>query len=101
VLVNERGEPFGRMGIARSNAGWRSAKQVCQRIGAFELRIGIHVGDIIIEEGDIFGDGVNIAARLNSGCSPPLGPCAGARGGDRPALILHAPGDAAEAADAV
>jgi adenylate cyclase len=29
-----------------------------------ELRIGIHVGDIIIEDSDIFGDGVNIAARL-------------------------------------
>jgi adenylate cyclase len=29
-----------------------------------ELRIGIHVGDIIIEENDIFGDGVNIAVRL-------------------------------------
>jgi adenylate cyclase len=29
-----------------------------------EFRIGIHVGDIIIDENDIFGDGVNIAARL-------------------------------------
>jgi len=29
-----------------------------------EFRIGIHVGDIIIEENDIFGDGVNIAVRL-------------------------------------
>ena len=29
-----------------------------------EVRIGIHVGDIIIEENDIFGDGVNIAVRL-------------------------------------
>jgi len=29
-----------------------------------EFRIGIHVGDIIIEDHDIFGDGVNIAARL-------------------------------------
>jgi adenylate cyclase len=29
-----------------------------------KFRIGIHVGDIIIDENDIFGDGVNIAARL-------------------------------------
>jgi class 3 adenylate cyclase len=29
-----------------------------------EFRIGIHVGDIIIEDNDIFGDGVNIAVRL-------------------------------------
>jgi adenylate cyclase len=35
-----------------------------------ELRIGIHVGDIIIEEGDIFGDGVNIAARLEAIAEP-------------------------------
>ena len=31
---------------------------------AIRLRIGIHVGDIILDEDDIFGDGVNIAARL-------------------------------------
>src|SRR4029077_2620454 len=28
------------------------------------LRIGINVGDVMIKEGDIFGDGVNVAARL-------------------------------------
>src|SRR5262249_47619688 len=35
-----------------------------------ELRIGIHVGDVIIEDDDIFGDGVNIAARLESIAQP-------------------------------
>src|SRR5262249_50198913 len=35
-----------------------------------ELRIGIHIGDVIIEDGDIFGDGVNIAARLETSANP-------------------------------
>lgn len=35
-----------------------------------EFRIGIHVGDIIIDDNDIFGDGVNIAARLESVAEP-------------------------------
>jgi len=34
------------------------------------LRVGINVGDIIIDGSDIFGDGVNIAARLESICQP-------------------------------
>jgi len=39
-----------------------------------EFRIGINVGDIIVEDDDIFGDGVNIAARLES-ISEPGGIC--------------------------
>ena len=35
-----------------------------------QLRIGINLGDIIVEHGDIFGDGVNIAARLESLAQP-------------------------------
>ena len=34
------------------------------------FRIGINIGDIVIEEGDIFGDGVNIAVRLESIAAP-------------------------------
>jgi TolB-like protein/class 3 adenylate cyclase/tetratricopeptide (TPR) repeat protein len=39
-----------------------------------EFRIGIHIGDIIVDDNDIFGDGVNIAARLE-GIAEPGGIC--------------------------
>jgi class 3 adenylate cyclase len=34
------------------------------------FRIGVNIGDIIIDGNDIFGDGVNVAARLESLCEP-------------------------------
>jgi adenylate cyclase len=34
------------------------------------LRIGINIGDIIVDGDDIFGDGVNVAARLEALCEP-------------------------------
>ena len=54
-------------------------EMVQQNIGVspelrIEFRIGIHVGDIIIDDNDIFGDGVNIAARLE-GIAEPGGVC--------------------------
>jgi adenylate cyclase len=45
------------------NAGTHTDRQVV-------FRIGINVGDIIIDGGDIFGDGVNVAARLEALCEP-------------------------------
>src|SRR5258705_7731365 len=54
-------------GMAEQNIDVPQVKRI-------EFRIGIHVGDIIIEENDIFGDGVNIAARLE-GIAEPGGVC--------------------------
>ncbi len=35
-----------------------------------EYRMGLHQGDIVVEEGDILGDGVNVAARLQTLAEP-------------------------------
>src|SRR3984893_14212444 len=57
--------------LAESNAPLPQDRRI-------EFRIGINVGDIVIEEGDIFGDGVNVAARLE-GLAEPGGICISAR----------------------
>jgi adenylate cyclase len=49
--------------MALRNAGTPDAKRI-------ELRIGINLGDIIIDGRDIFGDGVNVAARLEALAEP-------------------------------
>ena len=49
--------------MLRFNQGIHTDRQIV-------LRIGINVGDIILDGGDIFGDGVNVAARLEALCEP-------------------------------
>ncbi|MBT6534893.1 MAG: adenylate/guanylate cyclase domain-containing protein, partial [Rhodospirillaceae bacterium] len=39
-------------------------------IPPIQLRMGVHLGDIVREDEDLFGDGVNIAARLEGAASP-------------------------------
>ena len=58
-------------GIADQNAGVPPADRI-------EFRLGIHQGDIVVEDRDIFGDGVNIAARLEA-LAEPRGICVSAR----------------------
>jgi class 3 adenylate cyclase/pimeloyl-ACP methyl ester carboxylesterase len=50
-------------GVLKRNVAIAPDKQII-------FRIGINVGDIIIDGDDIFGDGVNIAARLEALCEP-------------------------------
>src|SRR6202162_4490696 len=50
-------------GMLSRNAGVAADRRIV-------FRIGINVGDIIIDGDDIFGDGVNIAARLEALCEP-------------------------------
>src|SRR5215469_5866586 len=57
--------------MAKRNAGVPEDRRV-------EFRIGINVGDIVVEDGDIFGDGVNVAARLEV-LAEPGGICVSAR----------------------
>ena len=44
----------------------------CRKAKEFQLRIGIHLGEVVFENNDVFGNGVNIAARLQS-IAPPGG----------------------------
>jgi adenylate cyclase len=51
-------------GMVERNAGLPPEKRI-------EFRIGIHLGDVVEEaDGDLMGDGVNIAARLEGVCEP-------------------------------
>ena len=41
-------------------------QEACNSAKEFQLRIGIHQGEIVVEENDVFGDAVNIASRIQT-----------------------------------
>lgn len=43
-----------------------SIQKATEKIPGLKLRIGIHLGDVVFENNDVFGDGVNIASRLQA-----------------------------------
>src|SRR5262249_2336065 len=45
-------------------------QEACNQTNEFRLRIGIDLGEIMIENNDVFGDGVNIASRLQAIAAP-------------------------------
>jgi adenylate cyclase len=66
---------FGSVVDAVNCAGaWQSGILKRQHDPALQFRIGVNLGDIIVEDGDIYGNGVNVAARLE-GLSDPGGIC--------------------------
>jgi adenylate cyclase len=45
--------------LAEANSGVAPGRHI-------SFRIGVHIGDVMVRAGDLFGDGVNIAARLQT-----------------------------------
>lgn len=52
-----------QVGIADVGAGEEEDRRI-------RFRVGVNLGDVIIDDDDIFGDGVNVAARLEALCAP-------------------------------
>jgi class 3 adenylate cyclase len=74
IWIKELGDGVMASFSSVSNAVYAALKiqDACNKANEFSLRIGIHQGEVVFENGDIFGDTVNIAARLQA-LAPPKG----------------------------
>jgi len=72
--IKELGDGIMASFPAVSNAVYAAIKiqDACYKFKAFQLRIGIHQGEVVFENDDVFGDAVNIASRLQA-LAPPSG----------------------------
>ena len=62
IRERDRGGPLRGHGSART----RGAQRECLDDPRLDFRIGIHLGDVIVDGDDILGDGINVAARLQA-----------------------------------
>lgn len=71
-LVKELGDGMLSYFSTVTDAVWAACSiiKATDQIQDLELRIGIHLGEVIIEDGDVYGDGVNIASRLQASAPP-------------------------------
>jgi class 3 adenylate cyclase len=71
-LLEEQGDGilamFGSVSAAIGSA--RDIQTAADSDGSFQLRIGVHLGEVIERGGGVFGDGVNIASRIHGVASP-------------------------------
>ena len=77
IISNYHGKILKEMGdgiLVSFNSAIQASKCSLEILSKIEYvenlnyRIGIHVGDVILKEGDVFGDGVNIASRIQELC---------------------------------
>ncbi len=79
VLTNHRGQLLKKLGdgmlasfdsVSDAVACAQAIQRSVAQDGGFQVRVGIHLGEVILADGDVHGDGVNIASRIQSEMSP-------------------------------
>jgi class 3 adenylate cyclase len=71
-LLKELGDGFlaSFASVTRAVDCAREIQRAVKEDGRFKLRIGIHLGEVVQAEGDVFGDGVNLASRIHGEAAP-------------------------------